>query len=277
MGLGIEKGLTAATAKVLDNVTVYATKAVAKIAVNGLGFSGRLALIAARGISDALYNANTVGLYDAFGGNHLEEYEDPYEQQAYLNGRIGGDALAAAQSVDQISVGGGVALSTGGATLGAGAVAGGVVALHGAGVGVTAAIDMGRSIAKLYKLNISTTAAGSAASSSPPAQSGGPSGNKGSAKKHGGTNHNDAIDKRVKELMADPNVLNIRKNQQQVDLNGKKVGTNRPDIQFNKYNLKTGKWEHHNIEYDTKPAASNAHGKQLKANDPNSFVELNNL
>lgn len=42
---------------------------------------------------------------------------------------------------------------------------------------------------------------------------------------HGGKDHNDAIDKEVAELKEDPTVSNIRKNQQQVDVNGNNVGT----------------------------------------------------
>ena len=118
-----------------------------------------LAGIYTRGTSDALYNANTIGLYDAFGGNHLNSYDDPYEQQAYLKGRLGGDAIATAQSAAEINVGGGVALSTGIETVGVGAAAGGALALHGAGMGATAAADAGWSLKKLYQLNISTTAA----------------------------------------------------------------------------------------------------------------------
>ena len=58
----------------------------------------------------------------------------------------------------------------------------------------------------------------------------GPTPNGGIAKQHGGLLHDKAID----ECISDINKCggsNIRKNQVQVDINGIKVGNNRPDIQ----------------------------------------------
>ena len=52
------------------------------------------------------------------------------------------------------------------------------------------------------------------------------------AKKHGGKGHNKIIDKIIKDAR-DKDAKEIRKNQQQVDFNGNKVGTNKPDIQYN--------------------------------------------
>jgi len=144
-------------------------------------------------------------------------------------------------------------------------------------MGLVASADAGSSLSRLYKLNITAEAVGSAGGSTPPKQGDGPSQNNGNAKKHGGDNHDAAINSRVNELKNDANVQNIRKNQQQVNVNGKKVGTNRPDIQYNKYNTQTGKWEHHNVEYDNNAASSVAHGRQIKANDPSSLVNLNVL
>lgn len=61
---------------------------------------------------------------------------------------------------------------------------------------------------------------------------GGPLPYGGNSKPHGNANHNSPINNRVGELKQDPSVSNIRKNQQQVDVTGNKVGTNRPDIQY---------------------------------------------
>lgn len=57
--------------------------------------------------------------------------------------------------------------------------------------------------------------------------------NGGIAPKHGGTGHNQAIDTNIAQLKKE-GATNIRKNQQQVDINGNTVGKNRPDIQFDK-------------------------------------------
>jgi RHS repeat-associated protein len=99
----------------------------------------------------------------------------------------------------------------------------------------------------------------------------GPKPNNGDAKKHGNDKHNNAIDERVNDLKKDPTVTNIRKNQQQVDVDGNKVGTNRPDIQYDKDGC------HHCVEYDNVPRNSQGHGEQIGGNDPNTKVELNQL
>jgi hypothetical protein len=95
--------------------------------------------------------------------------------------------------------------------------------------------------------------------------------NGGIAPKHGGTTHNDAIDQRVRALQSDSTVSNIRKNQQQVDVNGNKVGTNRPDLQYDKSGC------HRCVEYDTVPRNSTRHGDVIRANDPKTKIELNQL
>ncbi len=92
----------------------------------------------------------------------------------------------------------------------------------------------------------------------------GPKANAGQAKPHGAANHNSRIDNWVDKLGRDPDVTNIRKNQQQVDIDGNKVGTNRPDVQFDKNAT------HHNLEWDNSKAASQKHQKQVNANDPNA-------
>ena len=87
--------------------------------------------------------------------------------------------------------------------------------------------------------------------------------NNGNAKKHGGTAHNQMIDDVIADARAQ-GATNIRKNQQQVDVNGSKVGTNRPDVQ---YDL-NGK--HHNVEIDTTKAGSTGHQNTIPKNDPNA-------
>ncbi len=99
----------------------------------------------------------------------------------------------------------------------------------------------------------------------------GPSPNGGNAKSHGGSKHNDAIDTRVNELKSDGEVTNIRKNQTQVDASGKKVGSNRPDVQYDKDG------QHHNVEYDNIERNSVKHRDVISRNDPNSKIETNIL
>ena len=64
----------------------------------------RLALTTAK-VSDALVNANTLGLSDAFGNNHLDSYDELYDKAAYLRGRIGGDAITIAQGGTEMNAG----------------------------------------------------------------------------------------------------------------------------------------------------------------------------
>ena len=59
----------------------------------------------------------------------------------------------------------------------------------------------------------------------------------------------------------------MRKNQQQVDKDGIKVGRNRPDIQYDKNGV------HHNEEYDHKESSSKKHEKTIRKNDPNSKIK----
>ena len=91
--------------------------------------------------------------------------------------------------------------------------------------------------------------------------------NGGKAKPHGGQIHNAKIDDFIQGLGDD--VSNIRKNQTQVDVNGKKVGNNRPDVQYDRDGV------HYNVEFDTNAKNSNKHGDVIQHNDPNSKVMLN--
>jgi hypothetical protein len=72
----------------------------------------------------------------------------------------------------------------------------------------------------------------------------------------------------VARLRQDPAVSNIRKNQQQVDAKGNKVGTNRPDIQYDKNGT------HYCVEFDTNPSNGSRHDAAIQKNDPAANVEL---
>jgi hypothetical protein len=92
--------------------------------------------------------------------------------------------------------------------------------------------------------------------------------NGGDGAPHDGEAHNQAIDDRIGQLKQDPTVTNLRKNQQQADVNGNKASTNRPDIQYDRDSV-------HNVEeYDRRAKSSNAHGVTIKKNDPNASVQL---
>jgi hypothetical protein len=91
--------------------------------------------------------------------------------------------------------------------------------------------------------------------------------NGGVACKHGKSIHNDWIDRYIRRLQAwtDPKTTtNVRKNQRQVDANGTQVGTNRPDIQFDRNGV------HHNREVDNVARNSQNHLNTLNRNDPNA-------
>ncbi|ECE6154580.1 hypothetical protein DPK65_20675 [Salmonella enterica subsp. enterica] len=77
-----------------------------------------------------------------------------------------------------------------------------------------------------------------------------------------GTGHNRNIDDEITILKVSEGVSDIRKNQQQVDINGNKVGNNKPDIQYNKGDV------HYNIEYDTNTRASKKNEAVITASDP---------
>jgi hypothetical protein len=62
--------------------------------------------------------------------------------------------------------------------------------------------------------------------------------------------------------LVDP--ASIRKNQQQIDVNGNLAGTNRPDLQYNRDGV------HHNVEVDTTLSGSAGHQATVPAKDPNA-------
>ena len=73
----------------------------------------------------------------------------------------------------------------------------------------------------------------------------------------------------MNELLEDVDVSDIRKNQQQVDANGNKVGNNRPDLQWT-----DGQGQRHYWEIDSNKSSSNKHGETIKNNDPNGIIHL---
>ena len=88
--------------------------------------------------------------------------------------------------------------------------------------------------------------------------------NNGIGPQHGSDIHNSAIDDFIEWLKNDPSISDIRKNQQQVDVNGNTVGRNRPDVQYNKGGV------HHNVEFDTTTRGSSRHQQRIPANDPSA-------
>jgi RHS repeat-associated protein len=179
-GLGPETGLTAATAKEIGGVIITSVRATTKVAttVTDLGMVGlRLSIsffsstttvingsfatdqigdrieITNRGRYDALTNANFGGLPDLWGSTaNLDDYTDLYDQEAYLLGRLSGDALAILQSMAEveggIKGGGSLALASGGSSV----VGAAAVVTHGASVGVTATYDASWATVKLLQV-----------------------------------------------------------------------------------------------------------------------------
>ena len=90
--------------------------------------------------------------------------------------------------------------------------------------------------------------------------------NGGIGPKHGGTIHNDMLDDYINSLPS--GAQNIRKNQQQVDINGNPVGENRPDIQYDMNG------QHYNVEIDANYQNSIDHFMKINGNDPISSIEL---
>ncbi|WP_281635418.1 RHS repeat-associated core domain-containing protein [Flavobacterium marginilacus] len=132
---GLEKSPTAA----------QMTQVISKAARLGMS-TGRDLLIFTIGYGESIMNANSIGAFDAYKGftstETIHKFASIRDQRIYTAGRITGDVAAMLQGGNQVNFGGGLALTTGGETFGAGAIAGGAVALHGAGVGITAELDL---------------------------------------------------------------------------------------------------------------------------------------
>ena len=134
-----------------------------------------LQTVSARGSADALYNATVLGAYDLFGGNHLDEYDDLDEQQAYLTGRLAGDATAMLIGGSEMTAGGTIALASTATGPGAivGAPAGAVLAGHGAAMTTAATIDNVQTQVQLTKLTAMNYGSGTEESSSSSESGGG--------------------------------------------------------------------------------------------------------
>ena len=86
-----------------------------------------------------------------------------------------------------------------------------------------------------------------------------PPANNGVAPRHGSIEHDARIQQKLGELSAEGvNIKNVRKNQQQVDANGNKVGTNRPDLQWTDNEGKRHYWE-----IDRSKSTSKKHGETM--------------
>ena len=97
-----------------------------------------------------------------------------------------------------------------------------------------------------------------------------PPANNGVAPRHGSIEHDARIQQKLGELSAEGvNMKNVRKNQQQVDANGNKVGTNRPDLQWTDSEGKRHYWE-----IDRSKSSSIKHGETIQRNDPSGIVHL---
>jgi RHS repeat-associated protein len=135
----------------------------------------------------------------------------------------------------------------------------------GGGLGWTGAFS--RPLVALQELRV----AGNAANTINSTQRLGPPANNGLGPQHGGHAHNSAIDNEVSSLSNNPFVSNIRKNQQQVDVNGNTVGSNRPDLQYDRGGC------HHCVEFDTQPSNGIRHEEVIRGNDPDAIISLSGV
>ena len=119
--------------------------------------------IALRGASNAVVNANTLGISDklgSWGTDNLSQYSNRREQSIYLWGRVVGDVVASLQGLAEVSGGSaaagvGVTVSASGVGAVAGvptAIIGGLVAGHGGGTITAAATDLGETIGQLINI-----------------------------------------------------------------------------------------------------------------------------
>lgn len=164
------------------------------------------------------------------------------QRKAFAYGQLAGDFAAIYTGIEEIVAGGtGEIFSIGIAT----PIAIPLVA-HGVTSVVNGAIGVGKSIDAIMTLEANGTVP-----------------NDGIAPQHGGTEHNNRIDEKVNELKQDPNNQNIRKNQTQHDVNGNKVGDNRPDLQWDTKKPQV----HNNHEIDKSVKRSKKHKATIQRND----------
>ncbi|BGE87347.1 hypothetical protein Ms3S1_37830 [Methylosinus sp. 3S-1] len=90
--------------------------------------------------------------------------------------------------------------------------------------------------------------------------------NEGDSAPHGAADHNKAIDDKVAEIKAE-GARDIRKNQAQVDAEGNKVGSNRPDLQWT-----DSRARRHVLEVGRNNARLQRQKDRISCNDPNCDV-----
>jgi hypothetical protein len=157
-----------------------------------------------------------------------------------------------------------------GAVLGGGGTAGGAsLAVATAGAGTPAGVAVASSSIAAGQALIACGAATIGVGLASLTVGKAPEPNNGQARPHGKEDHNRQIDDKISKIKEDPEVENVRKNQEQVDVDGNGVGRNRPDVQYDKGG------RHHVVEIDRSSARSEAHGEKIQANDADASVELN--
>jgi RHS repeat-associated protein len=143
-----------------EQLTTILAKAKAVLQASGIDQS-----IIMDGTSDALINANTIGISDKLPDwlgdtDDVDDYDTDYNKTLYLWGRVLGDVLGILQGMGEMSTGstvaaGGVAVSTTGVGSIVGmpaATVGTLVSLHGAGTAATATADLYKSLVLIGRL-----------------------------------------------------------------------------------------------------------------------------
>lgn len=215
-----------------------------------------------RSIRDILWGVFIGSITNLKGDNSLREEYIPDNADHYNStlraADVGAFALGAtsllgggAEIFGGVSAGVLGTLGTAGAAASLAIPAGAAISAHGAalmGTGMMLMKNAGSNLGKAYNYK-------------------GPEPNQGGGKLHGGTDHNNAIDKKIQELSKQDNIQNIRKNQQQVDANGNRMGNNRPDIQRDLDGI------HHNLEVDRNVRNNVKHERVIRKNDPEAIYE----
>ncbi|MFT3748127.1 MAG: RHS repeat-associated core domain-containing protein [Agriterribacter sp.] len=200
------------------------------ITTSGVGSvdPGRRFAIESRGFNHAFRSALTLGMSEWFTSDPLKDYSTDQEKLWYLQGRLKGDAAAAAFSLAETDVGTGGLVTTGATGVGA-VVSGGVIA-HGMAVSIKTGIDIALTWEKIYKLNM----AGSSGSLSKSYKS--PSNNSSSAKTK---YHKDFSTKNTKNYSA-----YFKSEREARNLARTKLGKNPVEVEPNKWRSADGKWQY---------------------------------
>ena len=213
-------------------------------------------------IKDAVVGFVTGVASNLTGNSALRDSYTPDNSSHYNIGLGAGDVASVAAGAMLINLGGqavagGIAIG-GGATVASGGAAAGVAVPAGAAISGAGALAVGTGVALM-----SNTAKNASQGYN---RGNGPKPNDGKGAPHGNPDHNAKIDDKIKSLRKGE-ATDIRKNQAQVDVNGNKVGNNRPDVQYNKNEV------HYNYEVDRSATNNAAHERVIRKNDPNSIFE----